>query len=146
MPPELSGKDAWPTIAAPVPRSPPAGGSATNSAVPRKIRRDNLIMNAIRLFVVVALLGSGAAAFTFWKRAESLAGENAALRAELETLKAAHASAADSPEHDWTRARDLIYPAFRPVGTQGLAVEHADGQSAVVQRGTGRVVVDERPS
>ena len=55
-------------------------------------------MNAIRLFVAVALLGSGAAAFTFWKRAETLAGENAALRAEIETLKAAHASAADSPE------------------------------------------------
>ena len=35
-------------------------------------------------------------------------------------------SAADSPEHDWTRARDLIYPAFRPVGTLGLAVEDID--------------------
>ncbi len=55
-------------------------------------------MNAIRLFVVVALIGSGAAAFTFWKRAEALAGENSALRADIETLKAAHASAADSPE------------------------------------------------
>ena len=29
-------------------------------------------------------------------------------------------SAVDSPEHDWERARELIYPAFRPVGTQGL--------------------------
>lgn len=35
-------------------------------------------------------------------------------------------SAADTPEHDWARARDLIYPAFRPVGTQGLAVEDID--------------------
>lgn len=35
-------------------------------------------------------------------------------------------SAADSPEHDWARARDLIYPAFRPVGTQGLSVEGMD--------------------
>ena len=26
-------------------------------------------------------------------------------------------SAMDSPEHDWERARDLIYPAFRPVGS-----------------------------
>ena len=30
-------------------------------------------------------------------------------------------SAADSPEHDWALARDLVRPAFRPVGTQGLA-------------------------
>src|SRR4029077_4739371 len=41
------------------------------------------------------------------------------------------ASAADSPEHDWTRARDLIYPAFRPVGTQGLAVEDIDRDKLV---------------
>lgn len=32
-------------------------------------------------------------------------------------------SIVDSPEHDWTHARDVIRPAFRPVGTQGLAVE-----------------------
>ena len=32
-------------------------------------------------------------------------------------------SITDSPEHDWARARDVIRPAFRPVGTQGLAVE-----------------------
>ena len=30
---------------------------------------------------------------------------------------------ADSPEHDWELARTLIYPAFRPVGTLGLAIE-----------------------
>ena len=35
-------------------------------------------------------------------------------------------SVMDSPEHDWERARDLIYPAFRPVGTQGLSVEGID--------------------
>ena len=40
-------------------------------------------------------------------------------------------SAADSPEHDWTRARDLIYPAFRPVGTLGLAVEDIDRDKLV---------------
>jgi hypothetical protein len=33
---------------------------------------------------------------------------------------------ADSPEHDWERARTLIFPAFRPVGTQGLAVDSID--------------------
>lgn len=40
-------------------------------------------------------------------------------------------SAADSPEHDWARARDLIYPAFRPVGTQGLSVEGIDRDTLV---------------
>src|SRR5687767_2172825 len=33
------------------------------------------------------------------------------------------ASVMDSPEHDWALARDLIRPAFRPVGTHGLAIE-----------------------
>ena len=41
------------------------------------------------------------------------------------------ASAMDSPEHDWARARDLIYPAFRPVGTQGLSVERFDRDTLV---------------
>ena len=39
----------------------------------------------------------------------------------------AHAtSPADSPEQDWPVARDLLYPAFRPVGTLGLAVDSID--------------------
>ena len=32
-------------------------------------------------------------------------------------------SVVDSPEHDWALARDVIRPAFRPIGTQGLAIE-----------------------
>src|SRR4029079_9623667 len=32
-------------------------------------------------------------------------------------------SAVDSPEHDWSLARALVQPAFRPVGTQGLELE-----------------------
>ncbi len=36
------------------------------------------------------------------------------------------ASAADSPEHDWNRARPLVYPAFRPVGTQGEPIDGLD--------------------
>ena len=36
------------------------------------------------------------------------------------------ASPADSPEQDWAHARDIIYPAFRPVGTQGLPLESID--------------------
>jgi hypothetical protein len=39
---------------------------------------------------------------------------------------AASGSAAETPEHDWGHARDLIYPAFRPVGTQGQPVEGLD--------------------
>lgn len=38
-------------------------------------------------------------------------------------------SPADAPEQDWTRARDLLYPAFRPVGTQGLPIESIDRDS-----------------
>jgi uncharacterized protein YtpQ (UPF0354 family) len=38
-------------------------------------------------------------------------------------------SPADSPEQDWTRAKDLLYPAFRPVGTQGLSLETIDRES-----------------
>lgn len=36
------------------------------------------------------------------------------------------ASAIDSPEHDWGHARDVIRPAFRPVGTTGLALDSID--------------------
>jgi len=35
-------------------------------------------------------------------------------------------SPADAPEQDWGHARDLLYPAFRPVGTQGLAMDTID--------------------
>ena len=35
-------------------------------------------------------------------------------------------SAIDSPEHDWTHAQELIYPALRPVGTQGLDIDSLD--------------------
>ena len=35
-------------------------------------------------------------------------------------------SPVESPEQDWGHARALIYPAFRPVGTQGLPIESVD--------------------
>jgi hypothetical protein len=35
-------------------------------------------------------------------------------------------SPADSPEHDWSLASDLVRPAFRPVGTQGTSIETVD--------------------
>lgn len=38
-------------------------------------------------------------------------------------------SLADAPEQDWSSARDLLYPAFRPVGTLGLAVDSFDRET-----------------
>jgi hypothetical protein len=38
---------------------------------------------------------------------------------------------ADSPEHDWQLAKTLIYPAFRPLGTLGLAIDSFDRASLV---------------
>ena len=38
-------------------------------------------------------------------------------------------SPADAPEQDWTTARGLLYPAFRPVGTGGLAMESIDRET-----------------
>jgi len=35
-------------------------------------------------------------------------------------------SSADAPEHDWAHARDLIYPALRPIGTTGKSVASLD--------------------
>lgn len=41
----------------------------------------------------------------------------------------ARSSPVDAPEQDWATARQLIYPAFRPVGTLGLAVDTIDRDS-----------------
>lgn len=35
----------------------------------------------------------------------------------------------DSPEHDWNLAKGLVRPAFRPVGTTGLAIETVDPEN-----------------
>lgn len=45
------------------------------------------------------------------------------------------ASAADAPEHDWAHARDLVYPAFRPIGTQGLALDSIDRETLAARVG-----------
>jgi hypothetical protein len=39
------------------------------------------------------------------------------------------ASPMDSPEHDWGLARELVSPAFRPVGTQGMPMETVDRET-----------------
>ena len=57
-------------------------------------------------------------------------------------------SFADAPEQDWGRARDLLYPAFRPVGTQGLAIESIDRES-LAAHGTqshAQPIIDEGPA
>jgi hypothetical protein len=57
-------------------------------------------------------------------------------------------SLADAPEQDWGRARDLLYPAFRPVGTQGLALESIDRES-LAAHGTqshAQPIIDEGPA
>jgi hypothetical protein len=45
-------------------------------------------------------------------------------------------SAADAPEQDWNSARGLLYPAFRPVGTQGLALETIDRETLAAHAAT----------
>jgi hypothetical protein len=57
-------------------------------------------------------------------------------------------SAADSPEHDWQIARDLIQPAFRPVGTQGLAMESIDRDTlfAHASKSHAQPLIDEGPA
>lgn len=43
------------------------------------------------------------------------------------------AAIADTPEHDWELARTLIFPAFRPLGTQGLAMDSIDREALAGQ-------------
>ena len=50
-------------------------------------------------------------------------------------VPASTSSPVDAPEQDWTRARDLLYPAFRPVGTQGLALESIDRETLAARAG-----------
>lgn len=35
----------------------------------------------------------------------------------------------ESPEHQWERARSLLFPALRPVGTHGLAIDSIDRET-----------------
>lgn len=56
-------------------------------------------------------------------------------------------SVAEAPEQDWAAASKIIYPALRPVGTQGLAVSTIDPDtlSADATRGHSQPLVDEGP-
>ena len=57
-------------------------------------------------------------------------------------------SVVDSPEHDWALARDVIRPAFRPVGTQGLPIEdvHRDTLAQHAMQSHAQPVLDAGPA
>ena len=58
------------------------------------------------------------------------------------------ASPADTPEQDWATAKELLYPAFRPVGTQGLALDSID-RASLAAHGTqshAQPIIDEGPA
>lgn len=60
----------------------------------------------------------------------------------------ASTSVADAPEHDWTLARDVVRPAFRPVGTHGLELESIDRQALLAQasKSHAQPVIDRGPA
>lgn len=64
-------------------------------------------MNALRWLLVAALLGSAAAAFSFWQRAEQLTAQNTELRAALDALKTTRAtpSAEEEKQRDYELKR-----------------------------------------
>ncbi len=57
-------------------------------------------------------------------------------------------SPVDTPEHDWALARTLVRPAFRPTGTQGLAMESLDREalSQHAMQGHSQPLVDVGPA
>jgi hypothetical protein len=57
------------------------------------------------------------------------------------------ASLAESPEHDWSAASSLLYPAFRPLGTHGLPIEQFDPETLAAQstKSHSQPIVDEGP-
>ena len=56
-------------------------------------------------------------------------------------------SVTETPEHDWSAASSLIYPALRPLGTHGLLVTEidADALAAEANRSHSQPLVDEGP-
>ena len=62
---------------------------------------------------------------------------------------AAHAapSPADAPEHDWSHAEGLLFPTFRPVGTQGLHIDRITPEILAEQgsKSHAQPLVDEGP-
>ncbi|HEV8488255.1 MAG TPA: DUF1444 family protein [Candidatus Limnocylindrales bacterium] len=59
----------------------------------------------------------------------------------------AHASMAESPEHDWAAAEPIIFPLLRPTGTQGMAITTVDAVALAADsvRSHSQPLVDEGP-
>jgi hypothetical protein len=57
-------------------------------------------------------------------------------------------SAVDSPEQNWTLARDVVRPAFREVGTKGLAMEdiHRDTLAQHAMQSHAQPLIDDGPA
>lgn len=60
----------------------------------------------------------------------------------------ARSSPVETPEHDWALARDLVQPAFRPVGTTGLAMEAVRRETLLAHGSTSHAqpLIDEGPA
>ena len=56
-------------------------------------------------------------------------------------------SVTETPEHDWSAASAVIYPALRPVGTHGLVMSEIDAEvlAAEANRSHSQPLVDEGP-
>ena len=53
----------------------------------------------------------------------------------------------DAPENNWEHARDLVYPALRPAGTQGEPLLAFDSMAAAVEGKThAQPLIDEGPA
>jgi len=57
-------------------------------------------------------------------------------------------SVTETPEHDWGHARGILFPVFRPVGTQGLRLEGIDPATLAgeASRSHAQPIVDEGPN
>ncbi|HEX3428894.1 MAG TPA: DUF1444 family protein [Candidatus Limnocylindrales bacterium] len=58
-----------------------------------------------------------------------------------------HASIAESPEHDWSAAKEILFPILRPPGTPGMVVADIDqaALSADAARNHSQPLIDEGP-
>lgn len=57
-------------------------------------------------------------------------------------------SAVDSPEHEWALAKAVVQPAFRPVGTQGLALDSIQRETLLAHAATSHAqpIIDQGPA
>jgi hypothetical protein len=73
--------------------------------------------------------------------------ESSPVSGHVPATTAAGGSPADAPEHDWSAAKGLIRPAFRPAGTQGLAVTAIDRDTLAAHTSVSHAqpIIDEGP-